>query len=293
MIEDIYLGDKKVREVFLGEELIYTKPPLIEANFLTNEYKLEGKRSTFEEIFEFSRAGKAWMVTDLGLQEYLIDKPRIDKGLLIETQTTNEVTIPYLNINRNGLIITQKDKGNFILEVQTDWKKDQLESLFNEYPVGYPTDLYGKYISCGFYIYNTNTQALIAGNGVRGSGLHIGTEGLLYYPPTILNSTSSFRRRIGLGNYDQNLSRYYANRGEYLEFSHLYYYVLNSPDYNPTPIINDIAKTTRPSDYLLLKNEYSKAIRVKGDWDITLELEIVEGQLLHTGYGKIRRLEIY
>lgn len=34
------------------------------------------------------------------------------------------------------------------------------------------------------------------------------------------------------------------------------------------------------------------ATSITGDWDSTLTLSIVEGELVHSGYGRIRSLEI-
>src|SRR5699024_7766414 len=44
---------------------------------------------SFKDLFTFTRAGKAWLVKDTGLQEYAADVPRFDNGLLIEQSATN------------------------------------------------------------------------------------------------------------------------------------------------------------------------------------------------------------
>ena len=54
-------------------------------------------------------------------------------------------------------------------------------------------------------------------------------------------------------------------------------------------ILTGATPVTRPADYLLNK---ITGTTITGDWDSTLTLSIVAGQLVHSGYGRIRSLEI-
>ena len=54
-------------------------------------------------------------------------------------------------------------------------------------------------------------------------------------------------------------------------------------------IKTEATPVTRPADYLL--NNIT-GTTVTGDWDSTLNLSIASGNLVHSGYGRIRSLEI-
>ena len=62
------------------------------ADFTNDRYVKDGVPCSFKDLFTFSRAGKAWLVKDTGLQEYAADVPRLDNGLLIEQSATNLAT---------------------------------------------------------------------------------------------------------------------------------------------------------------------------------------------------------
>ncbi len=238
----------------------------LSADFTAGTYKASGVTKTFEDLFTFTRAGKAWLVKETGLQEYAADVPRLDNGLLIEQSATNYAAWSFLPENgsyaKRGVIFSE---GH--------WVYDGVET--------YAAFLYSlpqANLSQGNRIFSTQAvgaEMQVMRTGTSGSTPLLHRGGIDYFvkiPP----DTSSIN-----GLVYSKVANQYA----------LYYQVegLNAQQLPTSPIKTTTAPVTRPADFLLNK---ITGTTVTGDWDSTLTLSIVNGNLVHSGYGRIRSLEI-
>lgn len=234
--------------------------PKLQADFTTGTYKADGAAKTFVDLFTFTRAGKAWLFKDTGLQEYATDVPRLDNGLLIEQSATNLISYSSLpnvsSINRYNTVF----EGGL-------WKKETagLSARLNP---GTVNSLKKNHVismeSVGEF-----SEAIISGQ--------------------IVQLTKVGRVSFGVVDtaIDGGLSgvRWAAD-----EDTQKPKYVQLEAGIKPTSlIVTDTTPVTRPADYLLNK---ITGTTVTGDWDSTLTLSIVNGNLVHSGYGRIRSLEI-
>ncbi|WP_352338299.1 hypothetical protein [Psychrobacter sp. 16-MNA-CIBAN-0192] len=241
--------------------------PKLSANFVTNEYKQDGSISNFADLFNFSRAGKAWLVKDAGLQEYSIDVPRFDEGLLIEKSATNYAAWSFLPPEGSYA------KRGVVLNPNSKWVYDGVEPGFAFlYPLPFAA------LSQGNRIFST--VGIVASFSVMRTGTNGATPlnhiGMVDYFVKIPADVSSIN-----GLVYPNVPNQYP----------LYYQVesINTQELPTSPIKTTTASITRPADLLSSKILGTK---LTGDWDSTLNLSIVNGQLVHSGYGKIRYLEI-
>lgn len=237
--------------------------PKLQADFTTGIYKADGADKTFADLFAFSRAGKAWLVKETGLQEYAADVPRLDDGLLIEQSATNISP----NINKYA--------------IRTGATKEQLDDGYTRFNQGSGDGLifsYPPYLSGTPYIYSLYVRAVIDAD------VEIITQGSPYSQSHTLIAlekkllTLVLNRSIAVSHVGLNAS-----------IIDVLYAQLELGDRATTPIITDTTPVTRPADYLLNK---ITGTTVTGDWDSTLTLSIVNGNLVHSGYGRIRSLEI-
>lgn len=240
---------------------------LLSANFTTGTYKLNDTDSTFDDLFTFNRAGKAWLVKDNGLVEYAVDVPRFDNGLLIEQAATNYALWSFLPENgsydKRGLVFTN---GH--------WVYDGIEpstTYLYTLPIADLSQgnriLSTQAVGVAFALMRTGTQVLTS----------LSHKGAVDYFVKIPPDTSSIN-----GLVYSKVANQYA----------LYYQVegLNAQQLPTSPIKTTTAAVTRPADFIASKVTIGSTLT--GDWDSTLNLSLVNGQIQHTGYGRVRSLEI-
>jgi len=236
--------------------------PKLQADFTTGTYKADGAAKTFADLFTFTRAGKAWLVKDTGLQEYAADAPRLDRGLLIEQGATNiSVNISNYNIVAGATKVKLEDG-------YTRFTKDTNASLIYTYP---------PYIPDVTYIYSLYVRAVINAN------VDIITQSTPFSQSHTLIALEKKLLTLGLKRATVTHVGLQASSIDVL------YAQLELGNIVTTPIITNTTPVTRPADFLLNK---ITGTTVTGDWDSTLNLSIVAGKLVHSGYGRIRSLEI-
>lgn len=266
---------------------VLIKGPLLEANFTTGTYKANGIDKTFADLFTFNRAGKAWLVKDTGLQEYAADVPRLDNGLLIEQSATNVRTLPYAS-SQTEFVFTQIHNGVYKAECIAPWVRTQLSQNFlgSEYPIGFSG--YGnQYLYSAIHRVEGNTGLLLAHNGSFGAHTSSITNDSWLVEMGQLTTIGEYRQRVGVGSWDGN--SYRCNVGDYVIYGDVQYIITDNYRSFITPVKTSTTPVTRPADFLL--NNIT-GTTVTGDWDSTLNLSIVNGQIIHSGYGRIRSLEV-
>lgn len=283
------------------------------ADFANERYAKNGKPCSFAGLFAFSRAGKAWLVTDTGLQEYAANEPRFDNGLLIEQTATNFLLHTNTPSNeywtKSGVTVS----GSQIAETTAD-RPHALASPSRSVPQ---------------YNHARSQSMLIKPMTARYIGLNVGlaagsnghviidTQTLaVVEQPYDTGAVSSVKvRKIGELieiSYVVRDSGVWSTGGGssvVLQFYRVHDFILSSRIFVGNPatklellcinskvennassfIPSTTSPVTRPADYL---SATVTGTTVTGDWDSTLSLSIVDGQLVHSGYGRIRRLEI-
>lgn len=269
----------------LSDALI--KGPLLEADFTTGTYKASGASKTFADLFTFTRAGKAWLVKDTGLVEYAVDVPRFDNGLLIEQSATNVRTLPYAS-SQKEYVFTKMNDGVYKAECVSPWVSDQFSHTFlgSEYPIGF-SGYNNQYLYSAIHRFEGNTGLLLSTNGEYGIHTSSVINDSWLVERRQLTRIAEHRQRAGVGYWDGELYR--CNVGDYVIYGDAQYIITDNYRSFITPIKTTTAPVTRPADSLLNK---ITGTTVTGDWDSTLTLSIVAGQLVHSGYGRIRSLEI-
>ena len=263
MIKRIYYQNKQVLRAFLGDKIIISIAPKLSANFISGEYKQDGAPCSFTDLFTFTRAGKAWLVRETGLQEYAADVPRLDDGLLIEQESTNISP----NINKYS--------------AQGGGTKEQLDDgymRFNKGTGGGLIYVYPPYLKDTLYMYSLYVRAVINTNAA------IITQGSTYSKSHTLVALE--KKLLTLGLLRAGGASHVGLNASSID---VLYAQLETGERATTPVITDRTPVTRPADFLTSK---ITGTTVTGDWDSTLTLSIVNGQLQHSGYGKIRILEI-
>lgn len=259
------------------------------ANFTTGTYKASGVTKTFAEVFDFNRAGKAWLVKDTGLQEYVADVPRFDNGLLIEREATNLAL--YSNVLENTSTWSLYEvsvASNFGLSPAQLTDSNQVSFIENNsfgliQLIKTPVSA-GETLNVSLWMRSDTPQdiriylngAINADNNIKGVVVQVTNEWAKF--STTLDILSDDSGIFGI--FKSTLQN---NSFEVWEVS----IVRNS--YSLTVIPTTTAPVTRPADFLQTK---VSGTTVTGDWDSTLNLSIVDGQIVHTGYGRIRSLEI-
>lgn len=275
---------------------VLIKGPLIEADFTTGTYKASGAAKTFADLFTFTRAGKAWLVKETGLQEYAADVPRIDDGLLIEQSATNAISYSSdisrwsldggvaTKVDSIGYTVTQTDTGVGIYStsVGVDTSK---ERILSSYIKKTQTDAYvtlggrSVYLARVSATINTKTGAIThQADTTDVSVVSVGD----YYLLRVKTTRDSAPNQLRIAKTDDVAN---AVAGDYATGTFTY---LNGSVYSSF-ILTEATPVTRPADFLLNK---ITGTTVTGDWDSTLTLSIVAGNLVHSGYGRIRSLEI-
>lgn len=269
----------------------------IEADFTTGTYKVNGAAKSFADLFTFNRAGKAWLVKDTGLQEYDIDVPRFDNGLLIERESTNYMS--------NAVPMASDGTSNFVFAANTDFGilvPNVLELSVNPDLIYSTRYAYQNLpvVPTTWSVYLRAPSDALIGFGGDGDGVHTAmyaiynqiTGELIPTDKPVISTVTPYKGwyKITAMREDNPTSLFliYAKTGsindvlevalKQAEFGEVSSYILTSD----SPV-------TRPADYLLNK---ITGTTVTGDWDSTLTLSIVNGNLVHSGYGRIRSLEI-
>lgn len=273
--------------------------PKLQADFTTGTYKASGVTKTFADLFTFNRAGKAWLVKDTGLQEYAADVPRLDNGLLIEQSATNAMPMSDLNGNSSYSYTQQEDGSVKITCIKATTNIG--EAALNR--ISYPLGTNANHVVRGVHFKEVSKNIHLGGageassasagiNGFIGLELSNGWTNLTHnwLKMARTNTSSSTQRQVQVFTGGKLTSTDVATSvGDYVVIDCVYASSDNHMDRYATPIKAIDTPVTRPADYLL--NNIT-GTTVTGDWDSTLTLSIVNGQLVHSGYGRIRSLEI-
>lgn len=299
ILYDMRLGDLVKSKLFNNGLLLkdsLDKDPLLSANFTTGTYKASGAAKTFADLFTFTRAGKAWLVKDTGLQEYAADVPRFDNGLLIEQESTNYAT---------GSSLGNTDGNSVASFVASDTFKPAVDTVLsvasnpnnvrtNRYTYVYPST--GVSALSAYFKPDNNTNDVgfdtMASNSrylrynLASGVLNTGTSGVGNKKATMYNgwaflsvedipvftSHIAYKCDVSADTLGMKLAL------RQLEVTRVSSYIKTTT-----------APVTRPADFIQTK---VTGTTVTGDWDSTLTLSIVAGNLVHSGYGRIRSLEI-
>lgn len=262
MITKAYLGDKRVLQITHNGKKLINVPKLI-ANFTTGTYKSNGDNKTFTDLFTFSRAGKAWLVKDVGLQEYAVDVPRFANGLLIEKASTNHAPNSiYASAATTTINVT--DMWDY------EFKSTNTIIPHAKNPLNY---LGNMFVFSVYVIPEAVTNVRMYFSDSDGYA-NANKDGKRYYRNSTISQSSGYTPHVRVEGVEAH------TRMAQLEAGGL-----------PTSWIKTGANTitTRPAEFLTTK---VSGTTVTGDWDNTLTLSIVNGQLVHSGYGRIRSLEI-
>ena len=259
----------------------------LSADFTTGTYKADGASKTFADLFTFNRAGKAWLVKDTGLQEYEADVPRLDDGLLIEQSATNYLSWSVLqgtdvqNYSSSGGVISSDDSILKTGKIYT-YTKGVNSHSYKMFPA--------SILNVDIYASRTDKQEVVlggTGSAVNGyfNSVDLSAIKSKYNPVTGLTIVSAPLRTspisLGIVKYTK----------QYLPNADLRSHAMQATedDYSSSLIVTTTVPVTRPAEFLLNK---ITGTTVTGDWDSTLNLSISNGQLVHSGYGRIRSLEI-
>lgn len=261
----------------------FESSPKLQADFTTGEYKASGVTKTFAEVFTFNRAGKAWLVKDTGLVEYASDVPRFDNGLLIEQAATNlaldsAATTASAYPVKGGPYTVANDTllnvGNMYTLLPNSYTYKRLPLDNNNYYVSY-------------YLSKTNNSLdIVVTYGASGDASNSGSLGLATKAITSSlvrceGSVSDLGSNRGMVRYPEQSTRLGDIRVHAMQ--------LESGNRLSSFIVTNTVPVTRPADFLQTK---VSGTTITGDWDSTLNLSISNGQIVHSGYGRIRSLEI-
>lgn len=252
------------------------------ADFTNDRYVKDGMPCNFKDLFTFSRAGKAWLVKETGLQEYATDVPRLDNGLLIEQSATNYFTYNFdlaalgSSINKNQNLVTRDYDANFLGGTYVDVLTRVSGVFVNR--SAFSTDVVSSGFSKSMWLAGVTADAStsVLDYSSRSTTTVIGDTWQRY--------SSTFNEAIGGDTF--YLAEFRVGNATTLK---TWGYQVEESKTPTSLIVANATPVTRPADYLL--NNIT-GTTVTGDWDSTLTLSIVNGQLVHSGYGRIRSLEI-
>ena len=306
-ILNVLFRNKGATALYRGSTLLQSfgasSPPLqpkLQADFITGTYKANGEAKTFADLFTFNRAGKAWLVKDVGLVEYAIDEPRFDDGLLIERESTNLQMANALGGGDAMSVSEFIDDATFgalvprVTNVRPHPSNPIATRQSYHFLLGTP---YEPTLSA-YMRTDAGTEDLYLGTT---SGKYSRTSSMGYNPVTGViehnpNNKAVAHRYgdwsfLGVECLIENDYFLHVPAAIVAEDYDSLYIALRQSEYGELSsyILTDASPVTRPSDYLLAN---TTGTTVTGDWDSTLTLSIVNGQLTHSGYGRIRSLEI-
>ena len=315
MIKSISLGDTNISKAYLGSEIIYPSGPKLQADFTTGTYKADGAAKTFADLFTFNRAGKAWLVKETGLQEYAVDVPRLDNGLLIEQSATNFILQSQNMSDSYWVKDTVTVMGNTVKQDTTSglhrlyspsrsvpqYNHTRSQSLLvnpkTTQFIGFGADASAS--AYGVFIVNTSNLTYLSTNASGINYIDSSVEikkigGLLHISYTVQDAGSwdTIGNSVATIKFYKELSGAAASRqftGDGTTDFEVIAVDAKVENQVSTMIPTTATPVTRPADFLLNK---ITGTTVSGDWDSTLTLSIVAGKLVHSGYGRIRSLEI-
>ncbi len=223
-----------------------------------------GEKTPVLSFFDYSAPSSIELVNTI--VEYDVNEPRLDNGLLIEPQATNYASYSFLpetgvNYLKGGVVFSDGY-----------WTLIPDDPDVYLYPKPYPPAIpVGAVASLG-----TTTPANFSFITVNGYLNGVTQEGLVNYATVdSVNNLSLF------GVVLDKVNTLGAVQLQYLQ--------LEEGSVPTSPIKTQGEPATRAADQLLSNITGST---VTGDWDSTLSLSIVDGQLVHSGYGRIRTIEI-
>lgn len=238
------------------------------ADFTNDRYVKDGVPCNFKDLFTFSRAGKAWLVKDTGLQEYAADVPRLDNGLLIEQSATCLNGNSFLDVELSSTSEGVSKVGSGITRTQ------DMRGYF------YPRPYAAASVTCCLSAWRLTGDVfyeMVADGQVLYSLTSKSNVDYCDFPSLALKNT-------GL-RWDDLLNK----SGNQYSAAVAFAFQVEVGILPTSPIKTITSPVTRPADFLLNK---ITGTTVTGDWDSTLNLSIVNGNLVHSGYGRIRSLEI-
>lgn len=264
----------------LGLSAPVASGPKLQADFTTGTYKSNGAAKTFADLFTFTRAGKAWLVKETGLQEYATDVPRLDNGLLIEQSATNLFNEGVLQADKLTGFKTGASNLTSYSYVELV-AGDALTVRFQPPQTGDYTHSYVLTRDNGSTdILLSNSPNIIYDARLDSNPVFVSKAGGFVTWSASLSSSTGNATYIGLtkfaGQSVKGELRVHARQAELGTKTTSFIPTFNTP-------------VTRPADFLTSK---ITGTTVTGDWDSTLTLSIVAGKLVHSGYGRIRSLEI-
>lgn len=272
--------------------------PKLSANFVTNTYAKSGVASTFADAFTFNRAGKAWLVKDTGLIEYGVDVPRFDAGLLIEREATNVCLGSNAgNTDGSGIatLVANNDFGGLVPEI-TECSVNPNNVGIVRYSYQFLTEPYAPTLSAyvrtdtgkdivGFSISSQN-DSFFSYNSITGEINHVSSKNKV--------TVSEYKDWMHLTVECLGVNGYFLHLPYALltDANDSLYIALRQAEFGEASsyIKTTTAPVTRPADFI--QSKVTTGTTITGDWDSTLNLSISNGQIVHTGYGRIRSLEI-
>lgn len=285
------------------------------ADFINDRYVKDGVPCGFKDLFTFTRAGKAWLVKETGLQEYAADVPRFDNGLLIEQSATNFILQSQNMSNSYWVKDTVTVTGNTVKQDTTNglhkisspsrsvpqYNHTRSQSLLvnpkTTQFIGFGADASSS--ANGVFIVNTNNLSYLRSNasGINyiDSSIKIKKIGDLLHISYTVQDTGTWdaiANSVATIKFYKELSGAVASRqfiGDGVTNFEVIAVDAKVENQVSSMIPTTTTPVTRPDDFLLNK---ITGTTVTGDWDSTLNLSIVDGQLVHSGYGRIRSLEI-
>lgn len=285
------------------------------ADFTNDRYVKDGVPCNFKDLFNFTRAGKAWLIKDTGLQEYAADVPRVDNGLLIEQGATNFILQSQNMSDSYWIKDTVTVTGNTIKQDTTNglhkinspsrsvpqYNHARSQSLLvnpkTTQFIGFGADASSS--ATGVFIVNTLDLSYFSSNATNTNYINSSVKikkigGLLHISYTVQDTGGwdTSGNSVATIKFYKELSGALASR-QFIGDGATNFEVIavdaKVENQASTMIPTTATPVTRPADYLL--NNIT-GTTVTGDWDSTLNLTIVAGKLVHSGYGRIRSLEI-
>ena len=260
-----YVGSNQVVKIMIGDKLVWSKRSVLSLDFVNQIYSRDGQPIAFSEAVNFTRASKAWLVTQPTITEYDENIPRISsKGLLIEQEATNYARWSFLPEN-----------GEFSRNVGTLFNGSNWQKAGSPGAVLYVNSLEAiseQSVASITATTGSNFSKIVINNAVR---VPI-KRGQVYY--FVVDSIDT--RFAGI-SWDAGEN--YSTSSIPLAFQ------IEKGSVPSSPIKTTTVPVTRLADILALK---APALSVAGDWDSTLSISLVGDKLIHTGYGYIRSLVV-
>ena len=285
------------------------------ADFTNDRYVKDGVPCSFQDLFTFNRAGKAWLAKETGLQEYAADVPRLDNGLLIEQSATNFILQSQNMSDSYWVKDTVTVTGNTVKQDTTNGRH-RISSPSRSVPqynhtrsqsllvnpkttqfIGFGAD--GSTSAYGVFIVNTSNLTYLTSDASGTSYIDSSVKikkigGLLHISYTVQDAGAwdTAGNSVATIRFYKEFSGAQASRtfiGDGVTDFEVIAVDAKEENQVSSMIPTTTTPVTRPADYLL--NNIT-GTTVTGDWDSTLNISIVAGQLVHSGYGRIHTLEI-